>query len=63
MPNVLPVDWSGVVLEPKLDRVQQPNVVVVEIANRIKQTKILNFYSVMMTIQIANTAEAKCRLS
>ncbi len=37
MPNLLLVDWSGVVLEPKLDRVQQPNVVVMGVANRIKQ--------------------------
>ena len=39
MPNVQPVDWSGVVLELKFDRVQQPNVAGLGIANRrVKQT-------------------------
>ena len=41
MPSVLLADYSGVVLEPKSDRVQQPNVAGRGIANRrIKQTRI-----------------------
>jgi hypothetical protein len=41
MPNVLPVDCSGVVLEPKLDRAQQPNVAGLGVTNcRVKHTRI-----------------------
>jgi hypothetical protein len=54
MPNVLPVDYSGVVLEPKSGRVPQPNVAGLGVTNQGSLFRMKD-----CTNELTNLVEAK----